>query len=82
MMKATIDAVTSPPIVVVTLRGGLGNQLFQYAIGRTIAERQSRTLVLDDLALEVDHPGRIKRRYELFAFEIQASLTSSGANQP
>jgi glycosyl transferase family 11 len=75
-MRTTIDVVASCPIVVVTLRGGLGNQMFQYAIGRTIAEKQSRMLVLDDLALEVDHPERTKRRYELFAFEIQAALTS------
>jgi hypothetical protein len=68
-----------PWIVVVTLRGGLGNQMFQYAIGRAIAEKQGRTLVLDDLALRVDHAGRTKRAYALAPFGITVRLTSETA---
>jgi glycosyl transferase family 11 len=63
-------------IVLVTLRGGLGNQMFQYAIGRSISEKHDRALVLDDLALRVDHPGRTKRSYALGVFNIDAKLTS------
>jgi Glycosyl transferase family 11 len=74
--RREIVASASHPIVVARLRGGLGNQLFQYAIGRAIAEMQGRILVLDDVALTADHPQRTKRQYELFAFEIQAELTS------
>ncbi|HEY8267835.1 MAG TPA: alpha-1,2-fucosyltransferase [Xanthobacteraceae bacterium] len=64
------------PMVLVTLRGGLGNQMFQYAIGRSIAEKHGRRLVLDDLALEVEHLGRTKRSYALGVFDIDAELTS------
>lgn len=39
-MKNNID-------IVVQVIGGLGNQLFQYALGRTLAERTSGTLKLD-----------------------------------
>jgi hypothetical protein len=35
------------PRTVVQLRGGLGNQLFQYAAGREIAERTNTPLVID-----------------------------------
>jgi hypothetical protein len=66
----------SPRIVLVTLRGGLGNQMFQYAVGRSIAETHGRALVLDDLALRADHPGRTKRDYALGMLNIQAQLTS------
>ncbi len=62
--------------VLVTLRGGLGNQMFQYAIGRSIAEKHGRRLFLDDLALRIDHPGRTRRAYALGAFNIKAELTS------
>jgi hypothetical protein len=62
--------------VVVELRGGLGNQMFQYAIGRCIADTQARALFLDDLALARDHPRRTKRAYALHIFDIEAGLTS------
>lgn len=65
------------PIVLMTLRGGLGNQMFQYALGQAIARKHGRMLVLDDLALRVDHPGRTRRAYALGAFDIEARLTSA-----
>lgn len=34
-------------MIIVRLIGGLGNQMFQYALGRTLAERQSTLLKLD-----------------------------------
>jgi hypothetical protein len=66
----------SRPRVVVELRGGLGNQMFQYAVGRSIAMKHGRSLVLDDMALRADHPGRTKRTYALDIFQLDVALTS------
>lgn len=49
------------PQVVVRLMGGLGNQMFQYAAGRTLAARLGVTLVLDIADCQADP----RRRYEL-----------------
>jgi hypothetical protein len=62
--------------VTVGLHGGLGNQLFQYAMGRAIAECQGRSLILDDVALQIDRPGATKREYALGIFDIEPALTS------
>ena len=40
-------SVTSDAVIVVRLAGGLGNQMFQYAAGRSLAERHDTELVLD-----------------------------------
>ncbi len=61
---------TSGGRVIVWLRGGLGNQMFQYALGRAIAERHGRELVLDSTALEALVPGTTRRAYALDVFDI------------
>ena len=48
-------------MVVVELRGGLGNQLFQYAAGRALSLKLGCALGLDARRLEVDE----KRQYAL-----------------
>ncbi len=64
--------------VVVELKGGLGNQMFQYAIGRAIAEAQGRRLLLDDvLALRANRGSARKRSYGLHIFNIDAQLIST-----
>jgi hypothetical protein len=68
--------ITSPRVVTVSLAGGLGNQMFQYAAGRAVAERDGRDLFLDDRILSVDVPGATRREYALGIFEIDAPLVS------
>ena len=64
-------------IVYAQLRGGLGNQLFQYSTARAIALAQNATLVLDPLTgFARDHVYR--RKYELHALPINAKLVSFG----
>jgi rRNA maturation protein Nop10 len=63
--------------VIVRLIGGMGNQLFQYAIGRTIAMRHRRTLVLDDVTLQAERTGTTRRAYALSLLRIRAELLSS-----
>lgn len=65
--------------IVSSLIGGLGNQMFQYAAGRALADRERATLVLDTSPLRVkaDHTPRT---YGLDAFRIQAEVDSVPAD--
>jgi len=53
-------------MIVTKLQGGLGNQMFQYAIGKQIAIRNNTELVLDTTHFNYDR----KRTYELHKFNI------------
>jgi hypothetical protein len=59
----------SQPAVVVRLRGGLGNQLFQYAFGRAMAIRSGVDLLLDTVSGFPRDPYR--RSYALKPFAIE-----------
>jgi Glycosyl transferase family 11 len=59
--------------VVVGLSGGLGNQMFQYAAGRSLSERMQVPLVLDLSWFD----GQNKRQFALSNFNIQASVRTS-----
>jgi hypothetical protein len=60
--------------VIVRLEGGLGNQLFQYAAGRTIALETGRKLLLDPSAYREDR----LRSYQLDHFAIAARPLRAG----
>ena len=69
------------PILIVRLRGGLGNQLFQYAAGRSLAIRSGVPLMLDTESGFRDDP--YGRTYALGAFALnnatlQADSTRHG----
>jgi hypothetical protein len=53
-------------MIIVKLKGGLGNQLFQYATGRAIAERTGMTLKLDVSSYQSD----ALRNYRLRAYPV------------
>lgn len=53
-------------MIIVRLEGGLGNQMFQYAMGRHLAELQSTTLKLDVSTFEAYK----LHRYSLHCFHI------------
>ena len=42
-------------MIIVRLKGGLGNQLFQYALGRNLAIQHQTDLILDTTSFEKDH---------------------------
>ncbi len=57
--------------------GGLGNQMFQYAAGRSLAWRLGTDLRLDRSFLEAEHKGNTPRPYELHCFNISAEAASA-----
>jgi len=71
-----MKAQTKP--VVVGLSGGLGNQLFQYAAGRSLSLRLEVPLVLDTSWFH----GRSNRAYALEPFSINTSNYSGPALLP
>ncbi len=58
--------------------GGLGNQLFQYATGKTLAIQHNTTLKLDLSFLNKDSDLHTKRNFELDVFKIDYELCSIG----
>jgi hypothetical protein len=66
-------------MIVVKLAGGLGNQMFQYAAGRFLAEKHNTQLKLDTSFLLDRKPRKnfIYRDYDLDIFNIQVSFASA-----
>ncbi len=59
-------------MLIVQLTGGIGNQLFQYAMGRSLSERSKDTLMLDINSYSWDS----LRKYELGVFQLKAPFAS------
>lgn len=64
-------------MIIIKLWGGLGNQMFQYALARNLAEKRFASLKLDvsDFA-----PG-MDRRYNLQCFNIQEHIASQAETE-
>jgi hypothetical protein len=60
-------------MVILRLHGGLGNQMFQYAMARTVALRRGTSVKIDLRALEADR----KRCYSLGSWNVNATLASN-----
>jgi hypothetical protein len=60
-------------MVIVRLSGGLGNQMFEYAMARTVAHRRHTSVRLDFKYLKADR----KRRYGLGAWNVNTRPASS-----
>lgn len=58
-------------MIKVLLKGGLGNQMFQYAIGRVLSIKHNTLLVLDTSYLDLDIKNITKRSYDLDVFGIE-----------
>lgn len=57
--------------LVVKINGGLGNQLFQYAMGRALASRSGAELFLDLDFFRIPGGAHTPRRFELDRFEAR-----------
>ena len=63
-------------MVIVKLKGGLGNQLFQYAFGRAVSLSLSQKLYLDISDYEL-HSHRVIRTYDLHFFKLKTKTIGS-----
>lgn len=64
-------------MIIVKLMGGFGNQMFQYAAGRSLAHRLGTELKLDLSFIETLHEGNTQRKYELNWLRIVAEIATS-----
>lgn len=63
--------------VIVQLSGGLGNQLFQYAAGRCLAQQRNTSLSFDLTRLDQPSQGVTPRKYALGPFQPKANVLSN-----
>jgi hypothetical protein len=65
-------------MIIVRLLGGLGNQMFQYALGKTLSVLNSTSLKLDTTILEDHRPGvhAVNRNYDLDIFSLSVPKAS------
>jgi len=71
-MRETLIEPGGKPALIVRLRGGLGNQLFQYAAGRSLAARSGVPLMLDTKSGFKEDP--YGRSYALGAFALSNTV--------
>ena len=74
-MTLTRDVTQSGPIWI-QLMGGLGNQMFQYAFGYSLAQRRKAPLVLDTRYFNLSRmlPRVTRRSFSLDPYRIQAHV--------
>lgn len=72
-MKTGVQSRLIGQSLVVDLQGGLGNQLFQYAVGRAITRAGDGELILNEHLLRRDP----KRRLALDAYPVRARMVDS-----
>lgn len=63
-------------MIITRLKGGLGNQMFQYALGRRLALKNNDVLKLDTSAFNEVQAGETPRSYELSAFAIKGEVAT------
>ena len=68
----------APSRVISRLHGGLGNQLFQYAVGRAVALRTGAELLLDTRQYTASNPFQ----YDLEHFAIEARVATDAELPP
>jgi hypothetical protein len=64
-------------MIVVRLMGGLGNQMFQYAVGRAISLKHNAPLKMDVSFLEQATDAHIKRHYDLDIFNLEVTIAKN-----
>jgi hypothetical protein len=70
-------------MIVVKLKGGLGNQLFQYAAGKSLATKLNADLYLDLTDLRIPSNGEwTQREFELDVFSITAKIADEELLNP
>jgi hypothetical protein len=68
-------------VIYVQLKGGLGNQMFQYALGRHLALKNQTKLIVDTTYFDYipkNSEHFVKREYDLDIFNIDAEILEPG----
>jgi hypothetical protein len=65
-------------IIVVRLMHGLGNQLFQYALGRRLAAERSVQVIFDASWYAPENDPRADRPFALCKFDVRGEITFDG----
>ena len=66
-------------MILTKLKGGLGNQMFQYACGRALSIRNDDVLKLDISGYAAQNPKDTPRAYSLSHFNIACDVAASEA---
>ncbi len=61
-------------MIIVRLQGGMGNQMFQYALGRVLSIKNNTELKFDTSFFDLNLLGVTKRIYSLDVFNIQGDI--------
>ena len=60
-------------MIIIRLKGGMGNQMFQYALGRALSIKYNVPLKLDIAMYKFNHYST-KRTYNLGIFNVQGEI--------
>ncbi len=63
-------------MIITRLCGGLGNQMFQYAVGKTLADKVGQELKVDIEGYATQIQGDTPRSYRLQFFSLKADIAS------
>ncbi len=63
-------------MIITRLSGGLGNQMFQYAVGKTLADKLGQPMKVDISGYDTRVQGDTPRSYRLQFFEINTEIAS------
>jgi hypothetical protein len=61
-------------MIIIRISEGLGNQMFQYALGRMLSEKHHTSLIMDVSFYNHQSPGRSQRKFLLDQFTITAQI--------
>jgi hypothetical protein len=76
-MLLVSEKINTMSTIIVNLKGGLGNQMFQYAAGRALALRNGSELKVNVFGLEkANLVGDIYRPYSLSHFDVKAAIAT------